>query len=358
MVNDGIARFTGLCLFTVVLATTAFAAPAKRTPASSPKSAAAGVTVKLNRVPDGGLQPQTVVDSAGTQHLIYYKGDAGAGDIFYVRRSPKSSDYSKPIRVNSQPGSAIAMGTIRGAQLAVGKGNRVHVAWNGSGKAEPMGPGKSANPMLYARLNDNGTAFEPQRNVVAQAYGLDGGGSVAADPEGNVYVAWHGNPNSDGEENRRVYVVHSSDDGQTFSTEAPADVQRNGACGCCGMRAFVDDGGKLYLIYRSARQDVNRDMYLLTSADRGNSFKGILLDKWMAPKCPMSNEAFANAPDAVLAAWETNGQVQLARIDKKTGQTRKPVAAPGGANGRKHPALAVNAKRETLAAQVIIQTVN
>jgi hypothetical protein len=42
--------------------------------------------------------------------------------------------------VNSQPESAIAAGTIRGAQLAIGKAGRVHVAWNGSQNAEPVGP--------------------------------------------------------------------------------------------------------------------------------------------------------------------------------------------------------------------------
>jgi DNA-binding beta-propeller fold protein YncE len=43
--------------------------------------------------------------------------------------------------------------------------------------------------MLYARLDDAGTAFEPQRNLIQVAAGLDGGGSVAADQAGNVYVA-------------------------------------------------------------------------------------------------------------------------------------------------------------------------
>ena len=41
-------------------------------------------------------------------------------------------------------------------------------------------------------LSDEGSAFEPQRNVMQFAEGLDGGGSVAADVQGNVYVAWHG----------------------------------------------------------------------------------------------------------------------------------------------------------------------
>lgn len=45
--------------------------------------------------------------------------------------------------------------------------------------------------MLYTRLNDAGDGFEPQRNVIQKRPGLDGGGSIAADAEGNVYVAWH-----------------------------------------------------------------------------------------------------------------------------------------------------------------------
>jgi hypothetical protein len=51
-------------------------------------SVAAGSSgkVTLIRTPDGGIQPQAAVDSQGTTHLIYYKGDAGAGDIFYVTR--------------------------------------------------------------------------------------------------------------------------------------------------------------------------------------------------------------------------------------------------------------------------------
>ncbi len=346
-------QFLVLTLAALALTTVALAAPVKRAATGTATKPQTGDRVKLVRAPEGGLQPQTAVDSAGTLHLIYFKGEPGSGDIYHVRKAVGQADFSPPLRVNSQPGSAIATGTIRGAQLAVGRDNRVHVAWNGSSKAEPKGPGKSGNPMLYTRLNDGGTAFEPQRNVIAQAYGLDGGGSVAADTKGNVYVVWHGNPKADGEENRRVYVTRSSDDGRTFSPEIPADAQKNGACGCCGLRAFADASGRLHLIYRSAQEEVNRDIYLLTSSDQGGSFAGLRLDTWNTPICPMSNEAFAAAGEAVLAAWETKGQVYFTRLDfthpySGPGKPRKPVAPPGTAGGRKHPALAVNTKGETL----------
>src|SRR5207253_5758314 len=99
-------------------------------------------------------------------------------DIYYVRSTDSGASFSDPLKVNSHPGSAIAVGNIRGAHLAVGKNGRVHVAWMGSDMAEPKGP-SGASPMLYARLTDAGNEFEPERNVMQSATGLDGGGSVA-----------------------------------------------------------------------------------------------------------------------------------------------------------------------------------
>jgi len=306
--------------------------------------------VKLLRVPNDGIQPQVAVDRLGTTHLIYFHGDPAHGDIEYVRMAKNGEQFSKPIRINSTPGSSIAVGNIRGAQLALGKNGRVHVAWNGSGKAIPKGPGDQP-PMLYARLNDAGTGFEPERNVIQSAYGLDGGGSVAADEVGNVYVAWHApKPDMKGEENRCVWVVHSSDEGKTFSPERQAYTESTGACGCCGMKAFADNQGAIYFLYRSAQERVHRDMYLLTSTDKGARFQGEKLHEWEGGTCPMSLESFCQFGDAVLAAWETGDQVYFARVDRRTGQRAEPIAPPGNPKGRKHPVVAGNTRGETILA--------
>ena len=144
-------------------------------------------------------------------HVVYLKGDPYASDVFYVRR--EHGVFSKPIRVNSRQGSAIAVGTVRGAQIALGKGGRVHVAWNGSSKAE-VRPGGGA-PMVYTRLNEAASGFEPERNLMNCTGDLDGGGSVAADAEGNVYVVWHAHPLTveANEQSRAVFVAKSTDDG-------------------------------------------------------------------------------------------------------------------------------------------------
>ena len=88
---------------------------------------ASAAEVRIQRVPGGGLQPQALTDARGALHLVYLQGDPKACDVIYSRREAGKAEFSAPLRVNSQPGSAIAIGTIRGAQFALGKGGRVHV---------------------------------------------------------------------------------------------------------------------------------------------------------------------------------------------------------------------------------------
>jgi hypothetical protein len=330
-----LCRLTALSLF--ILASV-YGTSGEKVRASSSK-------VTLLRTPDGGIQPQVAVGSDGTLHLIYFKGKAEAGDLFYVCRGTREASFSKPIRVNSQPDSVLAIGTVRGAHIAVGKGGRVHVAWMGSSKATPP---QSPTPMLYARLSYDKTAFEPQRNVMHFAAGLDGGSSVAADESGRVYVVWHAKGDSEGEANRRVWIALSKDDGETFSREVPAYRLPTGACGCCGMRAFTDHRGRVYVLYRAATEGVNRDMFLLISEDSGQSFYGVLVHKWKINACPMSTAFLADCDRRVLMAWETEGQVYYAGVDPSTSLISSPIAPSGEGKGRRHPVVAGNSRGEKI----------
>ena len=315
--------------------------------------------VRVIPVPDNGIQPQVAVAGAGLQ-LAYFAGDPKHGDVFYVRSDDFGRTFSSRLRVNSQEGSAIAIGSIRGAQIALGKQNRVHVAWNGSDTAEPRGPvnpeaGGPGSPMLYARLNDLGSAFETQRNLIQETFGLDGGGSVAADRNGNVYVAWHGKAPgaAHGEAGREVWMARSEDEGRTFAKERAVSQEPTGACGCCAMRLFADSHGVLYGLYRSATENVHRDIYLLRSADTGRTFSVARLHAWDINACPMSSMAFVEARNEVLGAWETQAQVFFTPVSRGIDAAKAAMIAPPGENPkRKYPALARNGRGETLLAWV------
>jgi hypothetical protein len=303
-----------------------------------------GVTVL--RTPDGGIQPQAAVDRQGVVHLIYYKGDPFNGDICYVRQQPDQEEFSKPIQVNTSLGSAIATGTIRGAQLALGRNGRVHVAWNGHA---PENGSHVDAPMLYTRLNDAGTAFEGERDVITFARGLDGGGSVAADDQGNVYVFWHAPKpgNTKGEAGRAVFVARSTDHGRTFAPERPAISKPTGACGCCGMKAFADSEGNVFAMYRAASEMVNRDETLLVSRNRGADFEITYTHGWKIATCPMSSAFLSEISSGVLAAAETHGRVFFIHVNSKTGKASSPVSPE--AEG-KHPIAVGNAQGDVLLA--------
>jgi hypothetical protein len=306
-------------------------------------SAIAGPGVSIERTPEGGLQPQLAVDSSKTVHLLYYGGEAKAGNLFYTCRN--DGTWKKTLRVNSRDGSAMAVGTIRGGQIALGARGRVHVAWNGS--KELPDSGHTGAPMLYSRLNDSGTAFEPERDLITFTSDLDGGGSVAADAKGNVYVAWHGHaPDAaKGEAGRAVYLAKSADGGVTFTKEVAVNPEPTGTCGCCGLKAFASASGRVHILYRAATDVVQRDEILLMSADGGNSFRKVHADPWKIPTCPMSSASINEAGGRILTAWETAGQVHLGIVD---GVKVSRVVPPGGAGQRKHPVVAANSNGDIL----------
>ena len=343
--------------------------------APPPAKAVEKVEVRPLRVPDGGLYPQSAVDARGVLHLVFVKGDPRGADAFYVRSEDGGTAFSKPVPVNSQPKSIVIAGTVRGPHMALGRGGRVHVAWMGSSTAEPK-MGKFA-PMLYTRLKDDGQGFEPERNVITARPGLDGGGSVAADQDGNVYVAWHAPENHDekeahakkeghddkkghdkkghgkmnSEEGRHVWVTRSTDDGKTFLPERRANKEVTGVCACCGMRIFAGEKGRVFISYRTAKAVVNRDMLLLASSDRGETFTALSTDPWKIGQCVMSTSSFAVAPSGtLLTAWETERQIRLGRVGVEAEKTPALQNAPGQGKNRKHPSLAVNKNGETLLA--------
>ena len=314
------------------------------------RARAASPTVSLARTPGGGIQPQALIDNNGVIHLIYYTGDPGHGDIYYVhKKAGENAPFSEPIRVNSTPGSAIAVGTIRGAQLALGKDNRVMVVWNGSDRAQ-NGPGGS--PMLFASLNGGGTAFEPERNLITKHGGLDGGGSVAADDTGNVYVVWHAIAPGTPEDGGNIYLARSTDNGKSFAAEKRINPEVTGACGCCSMRAYVDKKGSVYVLYRSASNGgASRDTILLVSNNRGATFSSSMVQRWPVNACPMTSFSLAEAGNQVLGAWETSQGVYYGKMASGASAFGAITAPSGvGVGGRKYPVAVPNSKGQVLVA--------
>ncbi len=169
-----------------------------------------------------------------------------------------------------------------------------------------------------------------------------------ADRAGNVYVAWHAGAGSKGDATRRVWLARSTDDGRSFAREIPASAEKIGACGCCGMRAVTDKVGTLFLLFRSATHDIDRDMHLLTSRDRGQTFSDTLIHKWKLEACPLSTAFIGQAATGAMPAWETNGQVYYSVAGGAAQEPSTPVEDPGVPGKRKHPVIVAAADGRTL----------
>jgi hypothetical protein len=308
-------------------------------------SASSQAALRFERVPDSGIQPQVAVDTAGRTHLLYFKGDAMGGDLFYTVKNSGTKGFGPAQKVNRQPGSVTVAGTMRGPQMALGR-DQVHVVWMGGNGAEKVKiGGESVTPLLYTRLGAGSDGFEPERNILTHIAGLDGGQTVAADKNGNVYVIWHGAPpGTEGEEERGLYVARSTDDGKTFAKECKAEVPRKGACACCGLRASVDESGALHVLFRAAESGVNRDELWLKSTDFGKTFSMQHVSPWKIGTCPASSASFSFSKDFAVGAWEDEKGV-VAKIAKGGDFVD---LRPEGTKKQKHPTLATHPRGEVL----------
>ncbi|GEP40851.1 hypothetical protein [Brevifollis gellanilyticus] len=297
--------------------------------------------VKVESVPEGGIQPQVLVDAKGTVHLVYLKGDPKACDIRYTHRAVTDTTWANPITVNSIPGSAVAIGTIRGAQLALGRGNSVQVVWNGV--PTKLSEKQQRSPLYHARKLADATTFEKQRDWLGDTVALDGGASVAANAEGRVCLVWHAAKEFGLREGARyVFVRDSSDDGATFSEPRELNSAQPGVCPCCSLKAHLDAQGALNVIYRAAMKPDERGMALIREA-KGGKASITALDDWHIAMCPMSSISVQEITGHVQAAWENNGRLVTSMLDAppNSGQTLGPPSA-------KHPSVITNKDGSTL----------
>ena len=154
--------------------------------------------IRLSRVPQNGLQPQMAVDDIGNLHMVFYSGDPRQGNLIYVKSEDGGTSFSRPVQVNSDPGSAIAIGTIRGAQIALGKDGRVHVAWNGSKTEGPLNPDSGQfGTLVVGAWETGGQVFWARLDGGAiQPISPPGEGKarkhprVAVNRSGNILLVW------------------------------------------------------------------------------------------------------------------------------------------------------------------------
>ena len=143
-------------------------------------------------------------------------------------------------------------------------------------------------------------------------------------------------------------MAHSRDGGRSVAPERLATKDATGACGCCGMKAFADGRGSLFISDRGASETGFRDQLLLVARNGSLDFQVALTHPWKVAACPMSSTSFTRMGDSVLAAWETAGQVYWSRLSPGAQQPISPTSPATVGRNPKHPVAVGNSRGEVL----------
>ena len=195
---------------------------------------------------------------------------------------------------------------------------------------------------FYSRLLPGASRFDEQRDLSQNVWGFDGGCTLAADQEGNVYTFFAGTTRKGNETVRQVFLSRSEDNGTTFAAPRPIDLGK-GVCACCHLKADVGPQGNLHIAYRVAEETVNRDSFVLTSTDQGKSFTPTPLDTWELRACPGSAYSFAHSGDDTFVSWRNESEIYLTSLSKE-----KHISPPGKDLKRRAAILGHNPKGEVL----------
>jgi hypothetical protein len=315
--------------------------PSTVTTAAGPDLAAQSQVV-ARRVPASGVQPRAAVSADGVTHMVFLAGSPAASDVMYTSILAPGGEPTEPVRIGP-PGSAVALGGIRGPQIALG-GGRIHIVWNGTGQREGQPAGRESGPLWYSTSDDGGASFAMPRDLMGSTWALDGGAAVAAEGD-SVRIVWHAawRDGALDEAARALFVASSVDGGLTFGAEQRIEQSGTGACACCALHACIDPRGRLAIVYRAAAGNADRDLRLLTQGADGSAYWATPIDPWRVDSCPVTTSTCVLAGHRLLLAWETRGQVWVGELDQASGALARRASAPGGGEGlRKYPAIAVD----------------
>jgi hypothetical protein len=267
-------------------------------------------------VPQNGQPAAARCDAEGTIHLLYNAADGPR----YVKSSNKGKTFEAPIPVVDERSRKKGL-AFYACDMAVGKGNRVHVAMSTNAWQLKLPPEEWG--FYYTSLDSGAKAFAPVRNINGKP---SEGFSLAADDKGTVTACWLSG---------KLYANVSDDGGKTFGPRVEINPWYD-PCNCCTTSAVFGADGKLAVLYREETND-ERDMWLVLwdQGRRQVSRTRISTTLWKVDACPMTYYAVSRNEGGFAAVWPTRGEIYFARLDAK-GNLLPPgeIKTPGRAGHR------------------------
>ncbi|MCC7258149.1 MAG: exo-alpha-sialidase [Gammaproteobacteria bacterium] len=239
-------------------------------------------------------------------------------DLYLTRSVDAGRTWSKPVRVNDEPGSVWGFAVSK-PRVAIGKTGTIHLFFPGNERSPVTG--LDVVTARYTRSTDAGRTFEKARTINRPAdfdkTGMLGEGlsatfsfgTMGLAPDGTVVAAWQDiggmTGNADGAD---AHMATSTDDGRTFSAER-AVIPSDAVCPCCQLTVAFG-GSEAFIGYRKLYAD-GRD----STVARVTTGNGVLAGEtrlpfapWKIDGCPLKPTDLAVDGDRVYAASYTAGE--------------------------------------------------
>lgn len=283
-------------------------------------NAADPVVVVTERAIPGLRQPQAAVSNTGNIAVTF-----GAGEtIYFCKSTDRGRTYTSPTKVDQVP--KLALGMRRGPRIVA---TEDHLAITAISH-------ETGNVLAWRSL-DGGESWsdsvEVNNEVESAREGLH---DLAIGSNGLLFCTWLDLRNG----RTQVYGARSKDFGKTWEKNVHVYTSPSGTvCECCHPSVAIDQSGAVHVIWRNVI-DGNRDMYVSTSDDDGQSFSSaekLGLDSWQLNACPMDGGDIATDSNGdLLTVWRHDRSVYSAGVglkrEKFLGRGEQPsiVAASDG----------------------------
>lgn len=266
-------------------------------------------------------QPQAAVASDGKVYVTF-----GAGETIYCCVSKdQGQTFEKSVEIAHVP--KLALGKRRGPRIAATGEFAVITAIS-----------HATGDLLSWRSTDGGRTWSGPVTISDQpGVAREGLHAMACGPRGELYCVW-----LDLRDGKQMAIAgaSSSDGGQTWGANQSIYHSPSGAvCPCCHPSAVFDASGRLFVMWRNSL-DGNRDMYLSTSTDAGQTFSTAAklgTGAWKLDACPMDGGSLAAINGSATTIWRRDRQVFTAvsqdNGEQKLGSGEQPwaTAASDGA---------------------------
>lgn len=260
------------------------------------------------------------------------------GTTLYVQHSDDHGlSYNEPVPVNNEPEAIQAHGEYR-PKIAADSHGRVYLSWTRSLEKRYSGN------IRFSRSSDGGRRFAAPEtlndNLDAISHRFD---ELLADDNGRVAVAWldaRDKTADPGFAGVSVYYARSDDAGASFHPNRQVAAH---SCECCRLAAALDARGNPALVWRAVLAGGIRDHVLGQFSDWDTPLPALPLpaDHWQTDACPHHGPALAvDGHGGYHVAWfsAAPGHSGLFYSRATTAGFTPPMAF--GGQGASHPHLA------------------